>query len=172
MSGIIVNWISLESISTQTIVVFGIGNYIRQLLLRNNDIERQRLEIRSDIDFMTVLDVMSKEYWPTSIECVEKEIIEAVKHERFSRRYIPNDAGSDRAALSYFPADIRISGSSERSYIPSEIVCPEKEKQSFGLDATEKQSNELPNLSISMAVYLWRGRRHQRRRICDVWIAP
>lgn len=176
MSRTIVIGIDFGNVYSLSSGSFGIGKSIGRIA-RYIVLELHRIEIRSSrrpcfIDSVSVLDVMRKKNWPSSIECIGKEIVESIKHERFSRRYMPNNAGGDKAVLSYLPADIRISGSLKKSNNSSEVDCPEKGIQTFGLDATEKQSNELPQLSISMAVHLWRSKRHRRRRICDLWNAP
>lgn len=130
------------------------------------EVERTIKERMNQKRFMdsTVLDVMHREDRSEQIEQIVESINDSLKRDRFSRRYIPDEAGKSAAATSCRPVDIRISGHRLDSVLSLDSFCHKEEIDFSGEEATEKQSIELPELSYSPAGNLWKDRRHRRRR--------
>ena len=155
---------------------FGSGKpQFKSLLLRFKDVLGD-LNRRADSFFShrnsMVLDVMRK------IDCIStcdfngRYLAEFFDRERFSRRFTQNEVGYDMAVRSYLPAHNCIYGIIEKLSFSLGLCCLEKDDRSFGKDATEKQSNELLDYSLPVAVHLWRDKRHRRKRMCNFRSVP
>lgn len=163
---------------SRTIIVlghFGTGKTMRFSLsqLIEEKLAELRKVRRSFPRYMcpTVLDIMRENDRAISSFCIEKNLTDFARSERFSRRCIPYEVGSAMAALSYLPAHICIYGRTGFQYVSLWICGLKQDRRFCGKDAMEKQSNELLNLSIPRT-HLWRDRRRRRKRKCDVWGVP
>jgi len=168
------------SIMSRMVIVighFGTGKYLFNTLAQR--IEDLLRDVQTEVDrYITetmdsfVLDFMRKDDWIFSSNCNGIEFTGYIRRERFSRRCMLDEVGYDMSAKPYLPAVFRIYGESEKPSFSMKKRCLKKDNESFGEKATEKKSNELRLLSLPMAVYLWRDRRHRRKRICDLRSAP
>lgn len=119
-----------------------------------------------------VLDVMRKGDCILACDFNGRYLAEFVDRERFPWRFTQNEVGYGMAVRPYLPAHICIYGIIEKLSFSLELCCLKKDDMSFGKDATEKQSNELLDYSLPMAVHLWRDKRHRRKRTCDFRSVP
>lgn len=144
---------------------------LHYVLLEIQRIEKKRMNQISFIDSI-VLDVVRKKDRSSQIDCIIKYVHDSIKHDRFSRRLIPDEAGKSAVATPFHPVDICISEHRLEPVLSFDLFCPKEENAFSGEEATEKQSNELRGLSFSPAGKRWRDRRHRRRRTCVYWSAP
>lgn len=131
---------------------------------------------------LRVLDIVRKREL-SSIGQIRKNISEAMKRERFLRRFLLGHAkmdkmtlphlSADKVALPYFSTDAHAFRGVVKPEISVEAVCHKKEDSvPFWKDTAENPNSELSKPSLFLAVDLWRGKRHRRRCGADFRTVP
>ena len=91
--------------------------------------------------------------------------------EGLSRIFTQDGMRKDMTVSPYLPASICIYGRIEKQIVSSENCSLIEDDYSSGEDATERQSDELPVLSVPRA-HLWSDRRRLRKRACNFLSVP